>query len=157
MTDNPGTWPEKAPASYQVDERVRVTIEGRIAEVRPDNPARNGPEILLDPGDGSEGHLIVPLDWTGLTIDRLTPADGVPKPGQIWADADGNEMFATKGDPRAGGKEIYLTGRDGKPSHWLDVHAYKGGPITLVRDIAPEPAPAEPEAAAERVVKEVPF
>ena len=133
MTDTP---------TYQVDERVRVTLEGRIAEFRPDNPAWNGPEILLDPGDGSDGHLTVPLDWTGLTIDRLTPADGVPKPGQIWATPDGIEWYAVRTDLRSG-SEIRLYASDGRNGPWRDIHAgaWNDSPITLVRDVAPKPAP----------------
>ena len=132
MTDRP---------AYQPGERVRVTFEGSIREVRAEDPAWNDAEVLLQPGDDLVApYIVVPLKWPGITINRLRPADGAPRPGQIWANRWGTELFAADSSRRTGRPEVHLHAPDGTSAYWAEVHACKDGPITLVRDVA-EPAP----------------
>ncbi|MEV0968487.1 hypothetical protein [Microtetraspora glauca] len=106
---------------YRDGETVRVTVTGTIS----------GGEVSL------AGHTFLPLDDPNLpvTVERIDPADGTPKPGQIWADSDGSEYYVTRPHSRIGRPAIYLTDVIGNTWQWRDIHAGPSGPITLVRDV----------------------
>lgn len=93
---------------YQRGERLRITIEA-VVEYEP-----------LDPGDPYDlaiggGRLRLPLADPGMPVKvaRLVPVGGEPRPGQIWRDRLGAELYATSARRRTGTDAVYLTDADG--------------------------------------------
>ncbi|MEU8035675.1 hypothetical protein [Streptosporangium sp. NPDC049078] len=130
------------PEQYKINERVRVLIEGAIVYERDGNDALAELTIALETSTGDLYDVTVPLDQ--VTIERLVPADGKPKPGEIWRDRHGTDRFATKDSQYA---EIVLQDAAGAVRRWQYVNQHYG-PLTRVY---PAPAPLaveQPEGGA---------
>lgn len=126
--------------AYQVGERVRVTIDAEIWEIRPGGEEGVWPALLLQmTSDLGRARQAVPIGWPSVQIERLTPADGEPQPGEIWVDQTGGEWYAT-GCSELG---VVMCAPDGNREIWTFLHQGEAtGPIRRVR-----PAPDEPPAA----------
>lgn len=122
--------------TYKKGERVHFLAEGTVSYVRHtpcEAPYPGALTIAVSLEGGGTYDVTVPLG--AVTIERLDPAGGEPQPGQLWADATGEERYAC-GDSRSG--EIHLTGPDGTRRHWRSVHRDPQlGPITRVYPPAP--------------------
>ncbi|WP_327088556.1 hypothetical protein OIE66_40615 [Nonomuraea sp. NBC_01738] len=119
---------------YQVGEVVTVTFTAVVAAT----PDVAGGSYTLALSD--DVHLDLPLIADGepdIDVARVTPADGQPVPGQIWADQLDREWFAVVGE-RGDRDRAVLIRAEGAETYWRDVHANRElGPIRLLR-----PAPA---------------
>lgn len=139
-------------SQYQPGETIRATVNAQIISVLDEGPRGRALLVQLTMKDGSTKQGRIHLDAPGVTIEQLVPADGAPRPGQMWATTDGTEWYASH---RKGcGPDIYLQAPDGRAWHWLDVHTGEHGPITLVRPVPAKPDPAEsPLTAADLIGK----
>lgn len=113
--------------TYDEGETVQVTFKGRVYHCR-------GYALMIDLEQGSR----VMVNVEHVTVDRLIPADGEPKPGDVWEDAEGNLFFAVDATGYSGGLLV-----DVKGNKFLarDVHV-NGGPIRRVREALTTPAEA---------------
>jgi hypothetical protein len=67
---------------------------------------------------------------TGIRFERVTPADGEPQPGEIWADQIGELYFACTRNGK-----VMLVSLEPSPSYhlnWEDMHRGPTGPIYRV-------------------------
>lgn len=137
---------------YRTGERVRVTIEGVVTGDVADSGTTLDLSYRLSPGDPETmlGAMASPcqiyLDCPDVQIERLAPADGEPQPGQLWADATGEERYAYQ---RNGA--VSLLDERGVGVPWQSVHRDPQlGPITRVYPLpavaAPQPEADEPRA-----------
>lgn len=72
---------------YKPGERLRVTL---------DVEARHTKGGVLHVSHGEYPNysvLLIPLDQPGVTIERLVPAEGMPKPGELWESQAYGRMF----------------------------------------------------------------
>jgi hypothetical protein len=76
---------------------------------------------------------------------RVEPADGPPQPGELWADANGAEYYATSRtwDDAQGAATpvIYLVRATGQAEPWQQIHQGHRGPLWLVRCARPQVPP----------------
>ncbi|MBP2704473.1 hypothetical protein JOL79_11670 [Microbispora sp. RL4-1S] len=115
---------------FQPNERVRVTVDVAV------HHASDG---VLHGTYGTQQNLneqllSIVVTEPGVTVQRLAPADGEPRPGQIWADRHNTEWYASM----SGSRDVWLNCWDGRSQHWRNVHTGPTGPITLVRDVPPQ-------------------
>ncbi|GIH70281.1 hypothetical protein [Sphaerimonospora thailandensis] len=117
--------------TYQRDEILRIASEVRVVEVIED-PDHDGRELIgeVTTADGSKLYGTFYLDARDCTVTRVRPADGEPRPGQIWADRFGKEWFAT-----SDGMTVSLRSGTNKWTSWETLHRGVEGPIVLVRDV----------------------
>lgn len=140
-------------AEYRAGETVDVTI--RCAQVAFE-PV--GGRLTLIVGKNEAGHdryVDLPLD--ALDARRVTPADGVPQPGDLWVDAVGSLYFAT-GRRLAGFDRVQLCAEDGGSQAYVDwgsIHAGPTGPISLHYRRDPAPEPTDEPAADDPVPADV--
>lgn len=80
--------------------------------------------------------VIISFDDSDCRISRSLPADGEPKPGEIWTDTHGQIWFARSRPDRKDSCD--LIGADGHTQHpartslnWIDIHR-EAGPIRRV-------------------------
>lgn len=89
---------------YLCGETVRITFETKLASAYPDGTA-----WVSIPGDmGSELHATLDLTDKGLTVERMLPADGDAKPGDVWRGASGGLWFAQTVDTDDSADEPYV-------------------------------------------------
>lgn len=62
-----------------------------------------------------------------VSVHRRIPVDGAPQPGDVWADALGNDYWARAAKENS----VWLVNRSGHAEPWLQVHTGGAGPITL--------------------------
>lgn len=118
--------------AYQVGEIVDITIRGaRIDAVTDDRLA-----IVY-----GTGRWFARLAADDVTVIRVTPADGEPQAGDIWADRNSIEYYATQSSNIS---TVRLTPANGQSNDWPDVNRF-AGPLRLVYRPAP---PAEGEVAS---------
>lgn len=108
-----------AHADYQLGEIVTVAATGRVLVWD-----RHGLVIELSPADT----LNIALG-PGVTVERQVPADGQPKPGDVWRDRYGHSWWCTGTSML----DSYGAGHD-----WEHVNR-TNGPLTLA--YRPEPTP----------------
>ncbi|PZG20637.1 hypothetical protein [Nonomuraea aridisoli] len=116
---------------YQDGEEVRLCVTGEV------KITDDGPVLQL-----ADGHSL-PLADPALPVDVtfVTPADGAPHPGQLWADALGGEWFAQL----ARGGEVWMTAADGTQERWQTLHEFADtGPIRLLRQAPGQPGDERP-------------
>lgn len=113
---------------YQVGEIVRISFVGTVVDVSDEA----GAALRVQYAD--EEHMTVvtvpmPPDFE---IARLAPADGEPRPGDVWRAGDGILYFARAGLGRTAGRApVYLVDQLGGSSvEWMDVYRQSG--LTLV-------------------------
>lgn len=136
----------EASIALDTDETVDLLISGaRVSYLD-----TGGVTSFQLPADGpGPKYLALNLDHPAVTVTRAVPADGEPKPGDLWRDRHGMLYAAlvAGGEPWAAGHEGYLfltpVLADGRVGKWRDIHADPQlGPITL------EYRPAAAAAAA---------
>ncbi|MEV4093828.1 hypothetical protein [Streptosporangium saharense] len=87
---------------------------------------------------GARRACLIYADAPGTTVQRVIPADGTPKAGQVWADQLGEEWLAVLEGPHMGSGKVRLVAPNGSREDWLRVHADPAlGPLRLVRDVPP--------------------
>jgi hypothetical protein len=120
-----------AQPALQWGEVVDITITG----ARVSGPIHGDTCVLFGVGDDT---ISLSLGNPQATITRSTPADGVPKPGDIWRDQQGNTyaaMFA--GSNR---ETVWLRPIDGGGAEtWRAFHKGPSGPIRLVYRLSDDP------------------
>ena len=110
-------------ARYLPGETVDVMIKGAVVK------DAAGDAILIEhqvfPHRNNNRALILLAD---AKVYRDTPADGVPAPGEVWADRNGALWFAQNGNP-----EIFLRPDNAYAAHrsWQSVHRDLG-PLRLM-------------------------
>lgn len=125
--------------TYQPGEHVRVTIDARVDVASP-----AGTLLFLTLLDGAVA-LQVDATASGVSVARVAPADGVPQPGELWADQLGTEWFAVS---ERGGYGVCLHAVDGRAHPWREIHSHVHlGPIRRVRPATPVATQDEKEAA----------
>ena len=124
---------ETPPPNWTPGETLNITIPAaRVHHV--DDEAETRWLIVQYRYAGRECELHIPLDGK-IAIERDVPADGVPKPGEIWADRRGNRYFARLNDK---GYVMLVPERDtgDRPISWLDwsdIHGDRNlGPIRRI-------------------------
>lgn len=117
---------------FRDGEKVRLVVEVDVRHAS--NGVLHG--TYGDQPDPNQRLLSVVYGEPGVTVHRVTPADGEPKPGQVWADRHGSEWFAVDGRRTGYGHEAVLVGQDGRQHRWQDLHTDDTyGPLALVRDV----------------------
>lgn len=138
-----------APPVYRHGETVNVTIpSAKVVSIY-------GGRIVVSTDDGTQYE--VP---TTVAISRVTPADGEPKPGELWSDASGAEWYVTG---RSGSKGWVMARADGWEDSWPKVNE-SYGPLTRTHrptqadtaldygiDLGPTPADLPPFVLVEVV------
>lgn len=89
--------------------------------------------------DGRQTKLPLTEPDACVTVTRACPADGRPKPGQIWTDHFGAEWFACGS---AEGSGPTMVSADGTSWSWQHLNA-TNGPIQRLRDVT---QPQNPDA-----------
>lgn len=103
------------------------------------------PHLMFDlphTADGVSQHA-------SLTVERHTPVDGVPRPGEVWADAQGSRHFAVMIPNTQCVDELMLIDAQGIHEPWRNIHAGPLGPIWCIAGTRQWPGwerlhPAEP-------------
>ncbi|GHH67474.1 hypothetical protein GCM10017673_14520 [Streptosporangium violaceochromogenes] len=114
------------PEQYKKGERLRVAVEGVVAPTpQGEDPTPGELTITVDTPDGPYD-VTVPLGC--VTVERLIPADGEPRPTEVWRDCSGTDRWAYL-DPRSG--EMCLIGPDGIRNQWSHFNIVYG-PLTRV-------------------------
>lgn len=141
-----------APVPLQAGETVDVIVQGArvdyvdarsISLTYPASnrvDARNYEYLTVDPAEPA------------VTVVRTIPADGQPKPGDLWRDRHGTLYAAIRPTPEFGPvdeADVHLKPVLGLGPYgpWVIVHADRElGPITL--EYRPKPSPQQVAAAA---------
>ncbi len=126
------------PEQYKIDERVRVIVEGLVARITEGEELYPGELTIALPNPAGLYDVTVPLD--SVTVERLVPAGGEPKPGEIWRDKIGRDWFAYFGRY----EQVQLMSPVGNGEPWKHVNQ-EHGPLERVY----------PEAVPELVVGDV--
>ncbi|MFY1669515.1 hypothetical protein ACN27G_06105 [Plantactinospora sp. WMMB334] len=122
---------------YEVGERITALIrDARVEE------ADDSGRLVLTYGGNWRAVVHTGSGQVGIT--RMTPADGVPQPGELWRDQAGQLWFA-----RGTADRVLLIGADAKTQHpgmtamdWQSVHRGDTGPIRRIwRDDVPADLP----------------
>ncbi|WP_157251084.1 hypothetical protein [Nonomuraea typhae] len=119
--------------TYRPGERLQIILDVEV--IAP--PDESGTYLLK----AGALELDLPLGDPAFNaeIHRAMPADGIPKPCEIWADAHGAELWAVY----VAEDEVHLIDYLGYNRHWRHVHADpETGPIRLVRPAPGKPGPA---------------
>jgi hypothetical protein len=132
--------------TYQPGEHVRVTIDAHVdTGIDAADPAGTLLSLTLLHGGGS---LDLNPRAPGVAVTRVAPADGMPQPGELWADRHGTEWYAAYRNHRNGAPSVYLHTFDGRAYPWREIHADdRLGPIRRVRLATPVPAVPQHETA----------
>ncbi|MFC3980211.1 hypothetical protein [Streptosporangium jomthongense] len=137
------------PEHYRTDELVRVIVEGRVTHFVADE-APGELTVALQTATGLYD-VTVPTDVA--TIERLVPADGVPRLGEIWRDRYGCDWFA-----RRDANTVALQAATGPAEPWVHVNQ-TCGPLTKVYPVSvivlDGGQPVEPEQPAVEVAADV--
>ena len=115
---------ETTREEYQDGETLKLIVSGKVT-------VESGTPILKL----GSGHLL-PLDDPKVQPWMVTfavPADGLPRPGQIWVDNLGTEYFVQH-DPASVREVRLLTATGSGWKNWKHVHQSRLGPLRLVRD-----------------------
>jgi len=126
MSDHDST-KTKSP-QYMPGEEVSINLTGKVF-------VHDAQGLILHRTGG--GTYAVPVE--DVEITRLTPADGIPKPGELWRDNLDQDWFCYTPD--------YLIDANDQRCMWTDLNE-SAGPLTLV--YRPGPAVdhiAEPAAS----------
>ncbi|GII84559.1 hypothetical protein Ssi03_25490 [Sphaerisporangium siamense] len=118
---------------YKPGERLRITLEATVYHV-----ADGVLHVAHDNDQAYRRCLPIPVDQPGVTITRIAPAEGMPKPGELWETALGR-MFVV--EYRSG---VALA--DGRRTYAVEEVLGYGPMAPLYRD-PEEPMPADEEAA----------
>lgn len=122
-SSEPPQWPALQPG-----ENVDITIAGAVvAYVN----KQGVPEFTAGTADDPNRFLHLPQTGA-VTITRSAPADGVPQPGELWADETGRQFFAHRD---AGFDLVQLTTEDGYSYPWREVHTGPDGPIRRIATV----------------------
>ncbi|MEU4234146.1 phiSA1p31-related protein [Nonomuraea sp. NPDC026600] len=114
--------------TYLPGETLQITITGQVARIVDGSPWS---EIRLDVADQSGGiTLPIPLGWAAAKVIRIKPAAGVPKPGELWQNCQGAELFVTK--DRYGNPQFATA--DGR-THSIEWMNNTFGPLTPIRQL----------------------
>lgn len=106
------------PERYIDGETVCLKIgEAKVIETFAED---DRPMLYLEIGDGVR--FTVPLDDT-VRITRVLPAEGEPKPGEIWKDRIGIRYFCYVG---ATGAPVLVNSVGGPPEYASKVNAERG-------------------------------
>lgn len=87
--------------TYLIGETVSVTVTGKVTRVIEGNDVNTAegdwPEVYVE-AESEEGGitLAIPLGWNAVSISRVMPAAGMPKPGELWTNRHGVHLFVTK-------------------------------------------------------------
>jgi hypothetical protein len=126
--------------TYLPGETVRVTLTGKVGRVVPgDAEEGDWDELSLDIDDKQGGVSVrIPLGWANARVERLVPAAGMPKPGEVWQDGKGCRYFVVVD---AYGSSPRLMAGDGS-RYPVDDIMLTASPLTpLIQD--PEPQTGE--------------
>lgn len=123
-------------SDYKPGEVVDITITGaRLSAAHAQPPSLDHLGILVD-----ERYLRVPLG-PSVTVTRRVPAEGMPKPGELWESQFYGRLFVIE-DRRNRG--VKLT--DGQTTYALD-DALEYGPLTPIYRDEPTPDAVAPQPA----------
>lgn len=117
--------------NYKVGEKLRVTVEVTVGDAN---------AYFMDVELAGGPVLRVPLGHEGVAIERLVPADGMPKPGELWESARGSRLFVVAHRDHFDNSGIRLT--DGS-HHYTLFELLKNGPLTPIWREENPPAIAE--------------
>lgn len=113
--------------TYLPGEKLQIISTGTVGRVL-DAADRTWLEIHLDDQGGVTQS--VPLNCPAVVVKRVTPAAGMPKPGELWQDREGTVLFVTKdryGNPQ-------FTTADGRTQS-IEWRNNQFGPITPVHQL----------------------
>lgn len=124
--------------TYLPGETVSVTVIGKVGRIIEGDDVNRAegdwPEIRVDVESEVGGiTLAIPLGWAAVSISRVMPAAGLPKPGELWTNRNGEQLFVTKdryGNPQ------FVTTTD-LPHSIADMNN-RSGPLTPIYRL-PEP------------------
>jgi len=125
IVETPDRW--HVPA-LRTGETVNVTITGAQVGIVQDHTV----QLRVTDSRGEPFWGWLPTDVPNVHILRTIPAEGVPVPGEVWADVEGREYWAKIYD--SGGSGPWLLAATGDAiSRWDTVHLGPAGPIHRVR------------------------
>lgn len=124
--------------TYLPGETIRVTLTGKVGKVVPGAEEGDWDELALDLDDDQGGMAVrIPLGWVNARIERLVPAAGMPKAGEVWQDRHENRWYVVSD---AYGKPRFM---DSKGSQYpiADILLLSSPLTPLIQDPDPEPTP----------------
>lgn len=117
--------------AYQRGETIRLAFDTKITRIS----EHTGRAYVTVPGSlgGEDSPIEIDLSDYRLTIDRVLPADGAPRAGDVWRDANGDLWFGQQPNYQA---PVVLVPANRKTTaedrrHIEDAQA-EVGPMTLV-------------------------
>lgn len=124
---------------FQIGEKIDAHIPGLIVKAVETDEHSEHDATWVDltycamwPGHSDEVTFSLSLPvGAGIEFQRITPADGEPQPGELWADRVDNLYFVQLGPS---GGSAWLVDADVPTSGgpWEDVHRSTDGPIYRV-------------------------
>ncbi|MEV6035963.1 hypothetical protein AB0L65_32740 [Nonomuraea sp. NPDC052116] len=125
--------------TYLPGETVRVTMTGKVGKVVPGVEEGDWDELSLDLDDDQGGMAVrIPLGWVNTRIERLVPAAGMPKPGEVWQDRNEQRYFVVVD---AYGNPKFMTSK-GSQYPVADILLVSSPLTPLIQDPEPESARA---------------
>lgn len=111
---------------YRDNESVDITIRATVRGVFDDE---GEPVIAFEYQAPGRDDVFANLTLTdAVTVKRITPAEGEPKPGDVWRDGEGCEWFA-----HSLSRSDYVTMRDSTGNDFTPARVNEvWGPLTLV-------------------------
>ena len=112
--------------TYQPGEVVDIRIkDARIADCWPDDI---GETVFVNLELPDDGRVAIHTSMSGLAITRRVPADGMPRPGEVWADRHDHVWFAAG----VAGALVFVSQHTHTHSKTLDILLTDAGPIRRV-------------------------
>lgn len=118
--------------SYQPDEVVDVQLRGvRVAYTHQDDFVFYV-EIPQPDGEPKRSQVWLNRHQVGLNITRSQPADGIPRPGELWSTQSGKRLFSFGNENSTTWLMDPTSGR-GEP--WRTYHTGPDGPIRRIATV----------------------